>query len=101
MLRKGADHFITIVVIFSITQNVGALAGSALMGTYEIERVDAHTTDLSAQLVADDPQVAGRISAGALFPSRRLCKILDYARRKGAALPGRSMWSASRRACLQ
>jgi hypothetical protein len=90
MLRKGADHFITIVVIFSITQNVGALAGSALMGTYEIERVDAHTTDLSAQLVADDPQVAGRLSAGALSVAS---VVQDPGLRtaEGAALLGRSM----------
>jgi hypothetical protein len=65
MLRKGTDHFITLVVIFSITQNVGALAGSAFMGTYQTERVHAHTNDLTEQLVAADPQVVSRLGAGA------------------------------------
>lgn len=64
MMRKGADHFITLVVVFSISQNVGALAGSALMGTYQIERVHMHSDDLSAQLVAGDPQVSARIAGG-------------------------------------
>jgi len=64
MMRKGADHFITLVVVFSITQNVGALAGSALMGSYQIERVHVHNDDLAAQLVAGDPQVSARIAGG-------------------------------------
>lgn len=65
MLRKGMDHFITIVVVFSITQNVGALAGASLMGTYQIERVHVHSADLASQMVASDPQVATRIGGGA------------------------------------
>lgn len=65
MLRKGADHYITLVVVFSITQNVGALAGSALMGSYQIERIHVHTDDLAAQLVVGDPQVTARIAGGA------------------------------------
>jgi hypothetical protein len=65
MMRKGADHFITIVVVFSVTQNVGALAGSAFMGTYQIERVHAHSDDLAAQLVAGKPLVSARVAGGA------------------------------------
>ena len=64
MLRKGADHYITLVVLFSITQNIGALAGSALMGSYQIERVHVHSDDLAAQLVAGDPQVSARLVGG-------------------------------------
>jgi hypothetical protein len=65
MLRKGWDHFITIVVVFSITQNIGALAGASLMGTYQTERVHVHSTDLASQMVATNPQVAARIGRGA------------------------------------
>jgi hypothetical protein len=65
MLRKGSDHFITLVVVFSITQNIGAIAGSAFMGTYQTERVHVHTNDLAEQLVAANPQVATRLGAGA------------------------------------
>jgi hypothetical protein len=64
MMRKGADHFITLVVVFSISQNVGALAGSALMGSYQIERIHVHSNDLSAQLAGGDPGVGVRIAGG-------------------------------------
>jgi len=69
MLRKGSDHFITLVVVFSITQNIGAVAGSAFMGTYQTERLHVHSNDLAEQLVLTNPQVAARISAGALTTS--------------------------------
>lgn len=64
MVRKGSDHYITLVVLFSISQNVGALAGSALMGSYQIARVHVHSSDLAAQLVAGDPAVGMRIDGG-------------------------------------
>jgi MFS family permease len=64
MLRTGADHYITLVVVFSITQNVGALAGSAIMGSYQIERTHVHRDDLSAQLTIGDPAVSNRLAAG-------------------------------------
>ena len=70
MMRIGADHLVTFVVVFSITQNVGALAGSALMGSYQIERVHVHSDDLAAQLVLDNPQVSARVAgSGAAFGS--------------------------------
>jgi hypothetical protein len=69
MLRKGMDHFITIIVIFSITQNVGALAGASLIGTYQIERVHVHSADLASQTIAGNPQVAARIGGGAISVS--------------------------------
>lgn len=65
MLRKGTDHYITLVVVFSITQNVGALAGSAMMGSYQIERAHVHSDDLAAQLAIGDPAVSSRLSANA------------------------------------
>ncbi len=65
MVRKGRDHYITLVVLFSITQNVGALAGSALMGSYQIERTHAHRADLSAQLQFGAPAVSARQAGGA------------------------------------
>jgi hypothetical protein len=69
MLSKGWDHFITIVVVFSITQNVGALAGSSLMGTYQTQRAHVHSTDLASRMVAGNPQVATRIGGGAIAMS--------------------------------
>lgn len=64
MQAKGSDHMITLVVLFSLTQNVGALAGSALMGSYQVERAHLHTSELAAQLAIGDPAVAARITGG-------------------------------------
>jgi hypothetical protein len=64
MMRKGAETFITIIVVFSITQNIGALAGSAFMGTYQVERARVYSNELVRQLVGSDPQVVKRIAQG-------------------------------------
>ena len=90
MFRKGADHFITIVVIFSITQNVGALAGSAFMGTYQTERVHVHAADLANQLNAADPQVAARVNGGAAQVSATLTDP-QLRGAEGGSLLGQSM----------
>jgi MFS family permease len=90
MFRKGADHFITIVVIFSITQNVGALAGSAFMGTYQTERVHVHAADLANQLNAADPQVAARVNGGAAQVSAALTDP-QLRGAEGGSLLGQSM----------
>jgi hypothetical protein len=90
MMRKGADHFITLVVVFSITQNVGALAGSALMGSYQIERLHLHSDDLAAQLVASDQLVSARVAGGGAAVGSVLS---DSALRgaEGGALLGQAM----------
>jgi hypothetical protein len=90
MLRKGMDHFITIVVVFSITQNVGALAGASLMGTYQIERVQVHSADLASQMVASDPQVAARIGGGAIAVSPAV-QDPGLQAAEGSSLLGQSM----------
>ena len=64
VLRQGVDHFITIVVLFSTTQNVGGLAGSALLGSVQTMAARAHAQALSEHLTFD-PQVAARIQGGA------------------------------------
>jgi len=90
MVRKGADHFITLVVVFSITQNVGALAGSAIMGSYQIERVHVHNNDLAAQLAASDPQVVARVMGNSAAVAS---VVIDPTLRgaEGAALLSKSM----------
>jgi hypothetical protein len=65
VIRRGADHFVTLVVLFSTTQNVGGLAGSALLGTYQTVFARIHAAALSEHLAGADPQVAGRIQGGA------------------------------------
>jgi MFS family permease len=64
MMSRGVDHFVTVVVLFSTTQNVGGLAGSALLGTYQMVAARSHATALSEHLTGFDPQVAARIQSG-------------------------------------
>ena len=64
MLAKGPDHFVSFVVIFNITQNVGGLAGSALLGSYQTIQARAHAASLADHLLAGDPQVLQRIQSG-------------------------------------
>lgn len=66
VLQRGPEMFITTIVLFSTTQNVGGLAGSALLGSLQIARARAHAAALSEHLVAADPQVAARLQAGAV-----------------------------------
>lgn len=90
VLRQGVDVFLTFVTMFSISQNVGGLAGSALLGSYQVMRVKAHSSALSEHLIAGDPQVAARIQAGVrtLAPT-----ITDPAalNAQGAGLLGQAM----------
>ncbi len=65
MLSRGGDHFVTFIVLFSTTQNLGGLAGSALLGTVQTAAARAHAVALSEKLAGFDPQVAARIQAGA------------------------------------
>jgi hypothetical protein len=65
MLAKGASHFVTFVVLFSTTQNVGGLAGSALLGSYQVIQARAHAASLQEHLLAGDPQVAQQLQTGA------------------------------------
>ena len=64
MLERGPAFFVTLVVLFSSTQNVGGLAGSALLGSYQFMSTRAHALALAEHLSAADPQVVARIQAG-------------------------------------
>ena len=64
MLRRGGDHLVSFVVLFGITQNIGGLAGSALLGSYQVIATRAHAAALSEHLIAADPQVVQRLQGG-------------------------------------
>ncbi|MDB5741509.1 MAG: transporter, partial [Alphaproteobacteria bacterium] len=81
MFVKGSGHLVSFVVLFSTTQNVGGLAGSALLGTYQVIQTRAHAAALSEHLAAADPQVAQRLQSGAALLQQRLmveANILAY-----------------------
>lgn len=63
VLARGPDSVVSMLVVFSVTQNVGGLAGSALLGSYQIASTHAHAAALYEHLVGTDPQVAARLQA--------------------------------------
>jgi hypothetical protein len=64
MLERGPAFFVSLVVLFSSTQNIGGLAGSALLGSYQVIATRSHLSALSEQLVGADPRVVARIQTG-------------------------------------
>jgi MFS family permease len=65
MFKSGATYLVSFVVLFSVTQNVGGLVGSAVLGTYQVIEARAHAGALSEHLLASDPNVVARIQLGA------------------------------------
>jgi hypothetical protein len=60
-MQFGPNYVITFTVVLSMTQTLGALTGSALLGTYQFQRSQVYATALGAQLNPADPQVALRL----------------------------------------
>ena len=65
MMEKGAGHLVTFIVLFSSTQNLGGLAGAALLGTYQVASARNHALALAERVLPADPQAADRLRAGA------------------------------------
>lgn len=59
-LLAGNDRFVSFVVIFGISQNVGGLLGNALLGTLQTVREKFHSHELVQRILVTDPLVAGR-----------------------------------------
>jgi MFS family permease len=66
MLRaivRGPNHMVSFSALFSITQSLGGLAGSAVLGTLQTSREKFHSLELVQSLTLTDPQVAARIQS--------------------------------------
>src|SRR4029453_15182265 len=61
MLQRGPAYFISLVVLFSSTQNLGGLAGSALLGSYQVIATRAHLSALTEHLIASARQLVARL----------------------------------------
>ena len=61
-LKHGADHMITFMVLFAITQSLGGLMGPALLGTLQAERTQGYVQSISSHLDAGNPAVAQRLA---------------------------------------
>lgn len=62
-LAQGADHMVTFIVLFSITQGIGGLAGPALFGTFQQYREREYSALIAANVQRTDPAVALRLAA--------------------------------------
>lgn len=90
MIQRGGDYLVSFVVTFSITQNVGGLMGSALLGSLQTIWARNASNALAADMLASDPQVAARISGGG---ASLAAVLVDPAQRaaQGAGLLGQAM----------
>lgn len=62
-LARGPNHIVSFVALFSITQSIGGLAGTAFLGTFQVMREKFHSHSIVQSLTLADPQVAGRIQS--------------------------------------
>jgi hypothetical protein len=60
-LQKGAQNLVSFIVVFSVGQNLGGLAGSAIVGTAEMLRFNEHFANLSQSINLGDPNVVLRL----------------------------------------
>jgi MFS family permease len=63
-LLAGGKNFISFVVLFSMSQSIGGLIGTAFLGTFQVVREKFHSHALVQNIVMTDPLVAARIRAG-------------------------------------
>lgn len=65
-------NLISFSVLFGLTQNLGGLIGSSLLGTFQVMREKYHSSVLAEQLSSLDPLVAARIQQGGAAYGRLL-----------------------------
>jgi hypothetical protein len=61
----GPDYLVSFFVLFNLTQNLGGLAGAALMSSLQAIAARSYSQSLAEHLLAGDPQVAARLLGGA------------------------------------
>ena len=61
----GPKNFISFVVLFGLSQSIGGLMGSTLLGTFQAIREHVHANELMQDIVMTNPLVAARIGTGA------------------------------------
>ena len=77
---------ISFSVLFGLTQNLGGLIGSALVGTFQIMREKFHSSSIVEGLSSLDPLVAGRIQSGAAAAGQLLADPAARTRQSLASL---------------
>jgi len=82
------SNLISFSVLFGLTQNLGGLLGSAIVGTFQVMREKFHSSLIVEQLSSLDPLVAARIQQGAAAAARTLADPQARTRQGLAALSG-------------
>ncbi|MBY4895932.1 MFS transporter [Cupriavidus sp. AU9028] len=62
-LSRGMSHIVSFSALFSITQSLGGLGGTALLGTFQVYREKFHSHALAQSISLSDPLDAARIQA--------------------------------------
>ena len=60
-LKMGPEYIISFIVLFTTSQSIGALGGSAFLGTLTTVRERVHSAAIVDHLTLADPQVALRV----------------------------------------
>lgn len=60
-LKRGADHIVTFVVLFTMTQSAGALLGPAIYGTFQQYRQHEYSGQITSHVDPTNPVVAQRL----------------------------------------
>ena len=60
-LGRGPSHIISFSALFGITQTMGGLAGTALLGSFQTIREKHHSFEIVQSLSLTNPQVAQRV----------------------------------------
>lgn len=66
MLKTGGQYLVTMVVVFSLTQNVGSLIGSALLTSVQYASAAVHGSSIAAEITVGDPLVQDRVREEAI-----------------------------------
>jgi hypothetical protein len=82
-LKQGPQTFVSFIVVFSVGQNIGGLAGGALAGSVQVLREKFHSNQLAEGITQLDPLVVQRLQqlSGAYTST-----IVDPVQRGGAGL---------------
>ncbi|GLR46671.1 MFS transporter [Sphingomonas astaxanthinifaciens] len=60
-LSKGPSHMVSFSAVFGVSQTIGGLGGTALLGTFQFIRQKFHSHELVQSIVATDPLVVQRL----------------------------------------
>jgi hypothetical protein len=81
ILAGGQNYLVSFVVVFNISQSVGGVVGSTLLGTFQTVREKFHSNELVQSLVMSNPVVAAQVREGAVQLSQRVsseANVLAY-----------------------